>query len=66
LKAESIAQVIEIFVREHAADKDDKHLQTLSRLFNSLLPESHKKKQQLLQKQSLILLKINFEHIELG
>ena len=66
LKAESIAKAIEIFIGNYQSDKSDKNLQTLSRLFNSLLPESHKKKQQVNTRQSLVLLKVNFDGIDLG
>lgn len=66
LKVESLAKAVELLVTQYHNKKNEKHLQALSRLFNSLLPEVHKKKQQILSKQSQILSKLNFANIEIG
>lgn len=66
LKAESLAKAIQLFVNNYHSKKNDNHLQALNSIFNSLIQNPHKKKPSLLNKQSLILAKLNFEQLELG
>ena len=65
MKAESLSKAIELFVDQYRQSKDEKFLQNVSRLLNNILPEANKKKQVLLTKQSLVLSKVNFEHLDL-
>jgi hypothetical protein len=66
LKSESLTKAVELLVGHYHSHKNERTLQTLSRLFNSLLPESHKKKQPLLSKQANILGRLSLEQLELG
>jgi len=66
IKAELLANIVELFAARYKNKKQDVHLQALSAIFNSIFAFSNKKKNKINTRLAVILSKVNVDNLDLG